>query len=565
MRKSSGSVFVLFLLLYAFPDLSAVAQAVPPVSGPVCVPVPGMPCPGSQVSSGGSSRYSSNAALKQQLAGSIAEAFVQFLLSGPDPKADAQKKQMMEELERRKAEALRQHNIQEAARLEAICDRLSATLKLSGLPDLKLKDVDPGRLQLKLGEDDDSRVGVRGLPGIALNDDTGNGGNTPYGIQGLPGIYTNGPGSGSTLTESKLQLKIGEESETPQAQTAPDSVSANAVPTNGDAIPPSLAGGIPDPRNMTPQQLADAATLVSKLPPEEQQRLMNAAAANSRAAGSVIPAPAVPSGASVQPGASRSQEVATGPTAGLASNVPPLPGTQAKIHDYKESGNGLVGGTTWIYGYNVPPGSQEAIRARAEEALSVQMKLAGVQAKDFISTKDYNFILGMAASHSATEDLWKRVVADGSSQGGRTVEQQSLYASLRDRKFERLDCHSNGAMICLAALTRQDAKAEHVRLFGPQITKESLAEWQKLIDEGRVKDVQLFINRGDPVPGLSYMGTHPTGVNKLVFSDSLQQEIQKDAPGIRVRLNDCPNRGYLLSLDCHDMKLYQENVDSQPR
>jgi hypothetical protein len=214
--------------------------------------------------------------MKQQMAGSIAEAFVQFLFSSPDPKAVAQKQQMMQELERRKAEALRQHNLEEARRLDVICNRLSATLKLNGSPDLQMKDdgSSAGDLQLKLGDSSNEHVGVQGLPGIALNDNTGNGGDTPYGIAGLPGIYTNGPGSGS-----KLQLKVGEES-APPAQTASP---APASPSDGNAIPPSLAGGIPDPQNMTPQQLADAATLFNKLPAAEQQRLMNAAADNSRA------------------------------------------------------------------------------------------------------------------------------------------------------------------------------------------------------------------------------------------------------------------------------------------
>jgi hypothetical protein len=273
MSKKHMSLLVFLSVIIPVLIVTAPAQ-VPMPTGIECVPVPGMPCPGSRTGSGSSS--SSNAVFKQQLAGTVAEAFVQFLFSSPDPKAVAQKQQMMQELERRKAEALRQHNLEEARRLEAICNRLSATLKLNGLPDLQMKDVgsSAGGLQLKLGDSNNEHVGIRG---IALNDNTGNGGDTPYGIAGLPGIYTNGPGSGS-----KLQLKVGEES-APPAQTASDTVPAPAAPTDGNAIPPSLAGGIPDPQNMTPQQLADAATLFSKLPPEEQQRLMNAAAANSRA------------------------------------------------------------------------------------------------------------------------------------------------------------------------------------------------------------------------------------------------------------------------------------------
>jgi hypothetical protein len=52
-----------------------------------------------------------------------------------------------------------------------------------------------------------------------------------------------------------------------------------------DAVPDELAAALRDPQSMTPQQLADAATLVSNLPPEEQQRLMEAARASAQVTG----------------------------------------------------------------------------------------------------------------------------------------------------------------------------------------------------------------------------------------------------------------------------------------
>jgi tetratricopeptide (TPR) repeat protein len=44
-------------------------------------------------------------------------------------------------------------------------------------------------------------AGIKDLPGIALNDNTGNGGSKPYGISGLPGIYVNGPADGPGVTQ----------------------------------------------------------------------------------------------------------------------------------------------------------------------------------------------------------------------------------------------------------------------------------------------------------------------------------------------------------------------------
>ena len=74
---------------------------------------------------------------------------------------------MMQELQLRQAEAVQQHNIEEAQRLAAICNRLQASLKLAGLPELQMKSAGGGGLQLKLG-DSSNIAGSPGLPGIYL-------------------------------------------------------------------------------------------------------------------------------------------------------------------------------------------------------------------------------------------------------------------------------------------------------------------------------------------------------------------------------------------------------------
>jgi hypothetical protein len=256
-----------------------------------------------------------NNAIQQQVFGSMVQGFFQMFFSN-DSQADAQKQQMMQELQLRQAEAEKQHNIEEAQRLAAICNRLQASLKLAGLPELQMKSAGGGGLQLKLGDSGSSgHAGIRGLPGIALNDTTGNGGTTPYGIPGLPGIYTNGPGSGSGSATSdgpKLSLKMDDGS-TPPAPPAP----VEGFDT---------AGTITDVRKMSPQQLADLATKIDNLPPEEKQRLMDAA--RNSAGGNPPGANPAPAGAAANP--SPAGGGAPNPAPAAAANSNPAAGQPAQ-------------------------------------------------------------------------------------------------------------------------------------------------------------------------------------------------------------------------------------------
>jgi hypothetical protein len=263
---------------------------------------PGYNCPGTGGGSGSGGGYAAGNAQLQQAVQQATTNFLNWLFNaGANAQAAAaQRQQMMAELQRRQAEAARQHREEEARRLAEMYNRLSATLKLNGLPNLQLKNsgisasglqmklgdntqgygipglpgiytggpgqgsgmtpVTESKLQLKMGDDAGgaAHVGNPNLPGLALND-----GQQSYGIPGLPGIYTGGPGSGSGMTPAAgpgLQMKMGD----------------------GNATPPAATGEAFDPRtvdvdNMTPKQAADMAEYVSKLPPEEQQRLIAAA------------------------------------------------------------------------------------------------------------------------------------------------------------------------------------------------------------------------------------------------------------------------------------------------
>ena len=234
---------------------------------------------------------------------------------------------------------------------------------------------------------------------------------------------------------------------------------------------------------------------------------------------------------------------------------------------YTYSDNGLVEGTTRIIGYNVPNGFDERQRAEAGEKLDQLLKLAGKNPAEFSGLKDYDFIIGVGTAYSL-EDLVRRVWPGDQFNQGRTSVQQPLYASLRGRQFDQLDCHSNGAMVCLAALDLNDVKATHVRLYGPQITPASVESWQRLIETGKIRSLQIVINRGDPVPRAAYATSFqaaPTTLGSVLLSDDLlATDVKKRAPGIQFKFADCPDRSsgwkWYFDTKCHDIRLYQANV-----
>jgi len=235
-----------------------------------------------------------------------------------------------------------------------------------------------------------------------------------------------------------------------------------------------------------------------------------------------------------------------------------LPAVRALV----PSGKGLIGGTSWIVGYNVPTGSNPALRARANEMLRQQTALAGIPYNEAIDFERFNFVLGIAASTTIFTDLRRRVLFDNLSNGRASAQMQSAYNSLKGRSFDELDCHSNGAMICLAALENRDITADRVVLYGPQITLESLALWQGLIQSRRVQSIQVYINQNDPVPGVSMLfgsgNVLEAGVNLPLFNvNSMGRVISDAAPSIGVKVFSCG--GSVPTLDCHDLRVYKTN------
>jgi hypothetical protein len=227
---------------------------------------------------------------------------------------------------------------------------------------------------------------------------------------------------------------------------------------------------------------------------------------------------------------------------------------------YRPSGNGFIGGTSWIVGYNAQ-NANPAVIAKEKEMLKKQMELAGIHFAGGVDFQRYNFVLGIGASTSILFDLKNRVVFDEFKNGQFSAQAQGLYNSLKNRQFGELACHSNGAMVCLAALENQDVKADNVVLYGPQMTRESLRIWDQLLQSGRVKSVQIYVNQNDPVPPFSLalgdLFDNLTAEVALFNSDILKMTINETSPRIVIHTFSC-GKG-LPTLDCHDMTVYKKD------
>jgi hypothetical protein len=255
---------------------------------------------------------------------------------------------------------------------------------------------------------------------------------------------------------------------------------------------------------------------------------------------------------------------------------------------YTPAGNGLILGTGAIVYAHREKGEPEQ---RMCDAIHHQSVVAHKDYDASVDCSHYQFVLGMASSLDEFTDLTNRVTFDDLASGKFTADTQILYDKLRGKQFDELGCHSNGAMICLAALENNDVKATNVILYGPQVTRESLAMWDQLVRDGRVTSVKVFVNEGDIVPGVSiaYKDSkdiqRPSGMNPPVKSsdsgvttadvvatgaalayneplfeiDQLKRTINESAPRIEVQSFPCT---FDLNdpVKCHVMSMYRSTT-----
>lgn len=253
--------------------------------------------------------------------------------------------------------------------------------------------------------------------------------------------------------------------------------------------------------------------------------------------------------------------------------------------------HGLVGGTTWTYGFQRPhvkcdKNCQDDMKRNLEGQFTLfcssQRDPKACLADGLPFTPDmYDLVVSMGSSHAAIEDLATRVLFDGTTFGEFSRQNKEIFASLKGRQFATLDCHSNGAMVCLAALRSGDTEAKEVRLFGPQMNPEAAKRWQEYAGNTKTT-IKIYINNGDPIAAISWKQPTPQTpagraataawlsnpvTGPATFADALFHTYVDSKTGVmdktltdygfgvtRSKCKDLPN------IDCHSMKLYEMNL-----
>jgi hypothetical protein len=208
---------------------------------------------------------------------------------------------------------------------------------------------------------------------------------------------------------------------------------------------------------------------------------------------------------------------------------------------------------------NVPEDKKRTAREKAEHEMESSLLRADIKKTDFIDLKDYNYILGVAATSDLidqTKDSFREDLKKNQS----SPDLNTQYDSLRGKNLEAVNCYGNGSSVCLAALVNGDLKAKKVNLYGPQITVSSLKDWESQISSSGVNSVTIYMLTHDPIPGASFVGDDNWSDFSSVFTQNkLMDLISEKAPSIQVMVSNCPikNIKEKYDLDCNDPKQYQ--------
>lgn len=246
--------------------------------------------------------------------------------------------------------------------------------------------------------------------------------------------------------------------------------------------------------------------------------------------------------------------------------IPPEAPAPRPVKALREEPNGFFAGTGWRMAYALPSRPTAAKRREAIRLFQSQSEVLGQNYVAGVDTSRYDFAIGLARSTNKFRDLTSRVLFDQFSAGKATPWMQAEYDRVKGKAFGELGCHSNGAMICLAALENGDVTARHVVLYGPQITVESLRMWDRLVREGRVGSIEMYVSQNDPIAPASLLLSLKTGpfgaaaysiasIPLLYRVTALESAVEYLAPSINVKAVGCEKDIY--TLECHDMARYR--------
>lgn len=259
--------------------------------------------------------------------------------------------------------------------------------------------------------------------------------------------------------------------------------------------------------------------------------------------------------------------------------------------------HGLVGGVAWTFGFQWPHKECDTkCQTDIKRSLDSQLSLFCASQADPkkcirdglpFTKESYDLVISMVSSNNIIQDLATRAVWDGQSFGDFSRQNKEIFASLSGRQFDVLDCHSNGAMLCLAALRSGETTTKKVRLFGPQINPEAAARWQEWAHEtGAV--VEIYINNGDPVPAISWKQPTPQtkvgkvataawlatpigGYNTLagalfnVWQDNQSAIMDQNLRDYGFKVTRFYPKEKCVLTECHSMLLYEEDAGILPR
>ncbi len=234
----------------------------------------------------------------------------------------------------------------------------------------------------------------------------------------------------------------------------------------------------------------------------------------------------------------------------------------ARIDDlqkFRPERAGMVYGVGGQVGWKVPNHFTEAERLAAWGWVSEQARIANRPFPLGVDLQRYSFGIGVAESTTEWYDLIDRVIVDQFTRVPTRQTGTSGYNAIKGRRFEQLDCHSNGAMLCLLALYRDDARAGDVVLYGPQLTANSAALWNRLLNEGKIRSLRIIVNENDPITPLTLLvSSSPTSwlrARALLFDRStLRQTVAEMIPGASVTTRPCASDW--PTLNCHRMTAY---------